>query len=157
MADYPFIELGSAEALRNFAYKGKRAAGIVGMQEDELKAAIKSALEHRGYEVAVVWGKGGGSDIVATSGNSRIVIEAKSEGASRQALGNNFLQVLGQILQRMSDDAAQYGVGLPAHASYIELVLKLPRRVRQSLRLDFYFVRPHNTTYEVGIFRWLVD
>lgn len=76
MAQYPLIDLNDAEAVRNFAYKGKK-----GIAEDEVKAAMKSTLEGRGYEVHVKWGKKSGSDILAILGGNRVVIEAKGEGA----------------------------------------------------------------------------
>jgi hypothetical protein len=149
MPSYSLIDLADAEAVRNFAYKGKR-----GIAEDEVKAAMKSTLEGRGYEVHVKWGKKSGSDIVAVIGGNRLVIEAKGEGSTRQMLGNYFLNALGEILQRMSENGIEYGIALPAHPSYVELVLKLPKRVRDALQLNFYFVRPTGTTYEVGLLRW---
>lgn len=155
MAQYSLIDLIDGEAVREFAYKGKKN-GFIGMTEDEVKAAMKSTLEGRGYEVHVKWGKKSGPDILAVVGGSRLVIEAKGEGSYRQMLGNYFLNALGEILQRMSDNLASYAIALPAHSSYIELVLKLPKRVREVLQLDFYFVRPKETTYEVGVLRWHV-
>jgi len=53
----------------------------------------------------------------------------------------------------MSDGGNAYGVALPAHSSYVELVLKLPKRVRKALQLDFYFVKRKDTAYEVGVLR----
>lgn len=144
--------MSDSETLKSFAYKGKKS-GFIGLNEDEVKAAMKSALEARGYEVRVKWGQKPGSDIEATLGG-KLIIETKGEGAYRQMLGNYFLQALGEILQRMSDPGASYGIAVPAHSSYIELILKLPKRVRQALQLDFYLVRPMDTTYEVGVFRW---
>lgn len=156
MADpsYTIVELSDPEKVRSFVAKREKDQSI-GMTEDELKAAMKSALERVSWQVRVQWGRKEGPDIEATLGNGKLVIEAKGQGKTRQALGNNFLQVLGQILQRMADQGTEYGVALPAHASYVELVLKLPKRVRQALQLNFYFVRPSGTTYEVGVFRWL--
>jgi len=149
MPSYSLIDLTDAEAVRNFAYKGKH-----GIAEDEVKAAMKSTLEGRGYEVHVKWGKKSGSDILAVIGGNRLVIEAKGEGSTRQMLGNYFLSALGEILQRMSEIGTEYGVALPAHSSYVELVLKLPKHVREALQLNFYFVRPTGTTHEVGLLRW---
>jgi hypothetical protein len=82
MPPYSLIDLADAEAVRNFAYKGKR-----GIAEDEVKAAMKSTLENRGYEVHVKWGKKSGSDILAVIGGNRLVIETKGEGSTRQILG----------------------------------------------------------------------
>ncbi len=108
MAQYSLIDLNDAEAVRNFAYKGKR-----GIAEDEVKAAMKSTLEGRGYEVHVKWGKKSGSDILAVIGTNRLIIEAKGEGSTRQMLGNYFLNALGEILQRMSESGIEYGIALP--------------------------------------------
>lgn len=152
MATYLITDLADSAGLRAFAYKAKKG-GFIGMVEDEVKSAIKSAFEARGYEVKVKWGQKAGPDIEATLG-TKIVIEAKGEGKYRQMLGNYFLQALGEILQRMSDSSTSYGIAFPAHASYVELVLNLPRRVRQALQLDFYFVKRSDTSYEVGVFKW---
>jgi len=155
VAQYSLIDLNDAEGVRKFAYKGKKN-GFIGMTEDEVKAAMKSTLEGLAYEVHIKWGQKSGSDILAVLGERRLVIEAKGEGSYRQMLGNYFLNALGEILQRMSDNLTSYAITLPAHPSYIELVLKLPKRVREVLQLDFYFVRPKETTYEVGVLRWHV-
>ncbi len=56
----------------------------------------------------------------------------------------------------MTDSGTSYGVALPAHSSYVELVLKMPKRVQEGLQLDFYFVKPTGTTHEVGLLRWHV-
>ncbi len=150
MPEYRFVDLRNSSAVQEFAYKGKTRMG-----EDDVKDAVKSALERMSYDVKVRWGQKHGIDIEATLGSAKILIEAAGEGSSRQHLGNNFLRALGEILQRMADDTLSYGIALPAHKSYIELVLKLPDRVRQLLKLDFYFVRPADNILEVGIFRHL--
>ena len=154
MPEYRFLDLENSSALKNFAYKGKRS-GFIGMGEDDVKDAIKSALERMSYDVKVCWGQKHGPDVEATLGGGKIVIEAAGEGTSRQHLGNNFLRSLAEILQRMTGESIAYGIALPAHKSYIELVLKLAHRVRQLLRLDFYFVRPSENAVEVGVFRHL--
>ncbi len=152
--EYRLIDLENSSALRSFAYKGK-TAGFIGLGEDDVKDALKSALERMSYDVKVCWGKKHGRDIEATLGSARFVIEAVGEGSSRQHLGNNFLRVLGESLLRMTDENVSYAIALPAHSSYVELVLKIPTRVRLALRLDFYLVRPSASGYEIGVFRYL--
>ena len=151
---YSIIELTNAGEVETFVPRAK-SVDSTGMTEDELKAAMKTALERVCWEVHIQWGQKGGVDIEASSGMRKLILEVKGQGKTRQALGNNFLQLLGQILQRMSDESVEYGVVLPAHASYAALALKLPKQVRQALRLDFYFVRRSGTTYDIGVFRWL--
>ncbi len=80
MSQYSLTELSDAEAVRKFAYKGKKN-GFIGMTEDEVKAAMKSTLETWGYEVQVKWGQKSSSDILAVSGERRLVIEAKGRKA----------------------------------------------------------------------------
>ncbi|HXJ95301.1 MAG TPA: hypothetical protein VMT20_20865 [Terriglobia bacterium] len=146
--------MSTAEDVRKFVPQG-RSVNSTGMTtEDELKAAIKIALERVCWEVRTQWGRTGGVDIEARLGSRKLTLEVKGQGKTRQALGNNFLQVLGQILQRMSDPSSEYGVVLPAHASYADLVLRLPKHAREVLRLDFYFVRRSGTTHDIGVLRW---
>lgn len=75
MANYPIVDIGIPEALKAFAYKGKKG-GFLGLNEDEIKSAMKSALEGHGYEVKVKWGRKPGPDIEAFSGR-KLVLEAK--------------------------------------------------------------------------------
>jgi len=86
---YSQTELGNSDAVRAFAYKGKKG-GFIGMVEDEVKAALRSAFEKRAYEVVIHWGQKGGPDFEAKLGSSRVLIEAKGEGSYRQMLGNYF-------------------------------------------------------------------
>jgi len=156
MPKYTLIELGSLVAARDFFYKGKRG-GFISFSEDDVKDAVKSALQAMSYDVKVMWGKKHGIDVVATLGTTRILIEAIGEGTSRQHLGNNFLRVLAEILLRMTDEQASYGIALPAHRSLIDLVGSIPKRIRQVLRLDFYFVKPSDDLIEVGCLRYYVE
>lgn len=74
------------------------------LAEDEVKAAIRDRFEAAGYAVAVAWGKIRGIDIDARRGDERWAIEAKGEAPTDQMGGNYFLNALGELLQRMSDD-----------------------------------------------------
>jgi hypothetical protein len=44
-----------------------------------------------------------------------LIIEAKGEVRSDQQQGNNFLNALGELLQRMDDPEAAYALALPAN------------------------------------------
>lgn len=81
--------------------------------EDEVKQAMKEHLEVKGYRVDVRWGKERGIDIVADGPDGRLIIEAKGDAPTPQMQGNYFLGALGELLQRMSDPDATYGIALP--------------------------------------------
>ena len=111
------------------------------VSEDEVKAAVKTYLEERGYEVRVAWGRTRGIDIEATGLDGRILIEAKGEVASQPQKTNYFLGALGELIQRMSDEQATYGLALPDNRTYRGLVERLPNLAKQRLRLRVLFVR----------------
>jgi len=87
------------------------AAGLV--SEDEVKEAVRAHLESRGYEVAVAWGRSHGIDLHATGPEGRIAIEAKGDVPSRPQQTNYSIGALGELVQRMSDPEASYGLALP--------------------------------------------
>jgi len=108
--------------------------------EDEVKAAVKAHLEAQGYQVEVVWGKGRGIDVEASRAGSRLVVEAKGEVASQPQKTNYFLHALGELVQRMSNQEADYGLALPDNGTFRGLVDRLPRLAKDRLRLRVYFV-----------------
>lgn len=143
----PLIWLADSHAVKQFGY-----AGEAHLTEDQVKAAIKRALEAQGWSTAVAWGHIHGIDIEAISGDERFVLEAKGEGASNPARSVNFDGALGELIRRMSAPGARYGLALPAHRQFVSLVARLPLWIRQRLDLWFFFVRPHAQEMEVGVF-----
>jgi hypothetical protein len=87
-----------------------RAASL---SEDEVKQGAKEYLEAAGFHVTVAWG--------------------------RQQV-NYFLGALGELLQRMSDPEATYGLALPDSQQYRGLAARLPALAWQRLRLTVLFV-----------------
>lgn len=119
------------------------------LSEDEVKLAVRDHLEAQGYRVTVMWGGARGIDIEALRGDERLVIEAKGEVASDQQQGNYFLGALGELVQRMSDEDAQYGLALPDNRRYRGLAARLPELARRRLRLIVYFVRREGAGFAV--------
>lgn len=111
------------------------------LTEDEVKQAVKSYLEARGYEVSVAWGRARGVDIDARCATGRILIEAKGAVSLQPQQVNYFLGALGELVQRMSDDTATYALALPDNSQYRGLVSRLPPLARERLRLVVYFAR----------------
>ena len=64
---------------------------------------------------------------------------------------NFFLAALGQILQRMSDERADYAIALPGHKKFIRLARAVPARVRKALNLYFWFVFPEDDEYKIAV------
>jgi hypothetical protein len=111
--------------------------------EDEVKAAVRDHLHALGYSVQVAWDRTRGIDIDARHADGRRhVIEAKAEtGASGPQQVNYFIGMLGELLQRMDDEAATYGIALPENRQYRGLVDRLPRLARDRIGLVFWVCR----------------
>jgi hypothetical protein len=111
------------------------------LSEDEVKRAVKDHLEALGYIVTVAWGRAPGADIDACHPGRRIIIEAKAAVALAPQQANYFLGALGELLQRMEDPDARYGLALPDNRQYRNLVGRLPELAKQRLGLVIFFVR----------------
>lgn len=110
------------------------------LTEDEVKAAVKAQLEAEEWTVRVAWGRERGIDIEARRAGERLLIEAKGEAPPGPQQVNYFLGALGELVQRMDDPTARYGLALPGHRQYRGLVERLPRVARDRLHLVVYFV-----------------
>ena len=112
------------------------------ISEDEVKGAVRDHLEAGGFEVHVAWGRVRGIDIEANNSDGRrYVIEAKAEtGTSGPQQVNYFLGMLGELLQRMDDPGAAYGIALPDNSQYRGLVERLPQLARERLGLVVFWV-----------------
>jgi hypothetical protein len=94
---------------------------MIWYKEKNVQAVIKNKLEQKGFKITADSGNSGhGVDLKAYHRKQRYywIIEVKgypggnSEVAQRQ---NYFWQVLGQILGRMTQENACYGICLPDH------------------------------------------
>lgn len=121
------------------------------LTEDEIKAAVRQRLIAGGYHVRVAWGRERGIDIEATRAETpdRLVIEAKGEAALQPQQANYFLGALGELIQRMDDPSARYGLALPDNRQYRGLVQRLPALVWTRLSLIAFFVRRLPDGYNV--------
>lgn len=120
--------------------------------EDVVKRAVKEHLEDLGFVVAVAWGRERGIDIDARHPDGRrYVIEAKGGVASGPQQVNYFLGALGELLQRMSDPNAVYGLALPDNRQYRGLVDRLPSLARRRMGLAVFWVRQDDEGWVVQI------
>lgn len=110
------------------------------LTEDEVKQGAKQFLEAAGFSVTVAWGHQRGIDISAVSGSEILFIEAKGSAQNPPQQVNYFLGALGELLQRMSDPAASYGLALPDNSQYRGLVSRLPALTWERLKFTVLFI-----------------
>jgi hypothetical protein len=119
--------------------------GAVFLTEDEIKQGAKEYLEAAGFSVTVAWGRQRGIDIRAVSGAEVMLLAAKGTAVNPPRQVNCFLCSIGELLQRMSDSAATYGLALPDSREYRGLAGRLPVLAWQRLRLTMLFVSRDDT------------
>jgi hypothetical protein len=73
--------------------------------------------------------------------DGRYLIEAKAEGGKNGPQQvNYFVGMLGELVQRMDDVQASYGIALPDNRQYRGLVNRLPALAKERLRLAVFWV-----------------
>jgi hypothetical protein len=82
------------------------------------------------------------------------LIEAKGDAPTPQMQGNYFLGALGELLQRMDDPEAQYGLALPDNSRFRGLVERFPLLAVERLRLRVFLVKAEGTTRTVRELNW---
>ncbi len=102
--------------------------------------AVRAHVTARGFDVAVAWGRVRGIDIDARHPDGcRYLIEAKAEvGKNGPQQVNYFVGMLGELVQRMDDVQASYGIALPDNRQYRDLVNRLPALTKERLRLAVF-------------------
>ena len=80
-------------------------------------------------------------DLVCTdpTGEYRL-IEAKGSSENTAIFGNVFYECTGQIMQRMQDRQAKYGMAFPADLRFVRQDRKIAQWVRSLLHLHYLFV-----------------
>jgi hypothetical protein len=110
------------------------------LAEDDVKAAVKHHLEDEGWVVRVAWGRERGVDIDARRGGERFYLEAKGEAANPPQQVNYFLGALGELVQRLHEPSATYGLALPDSPQYRGLLQRLPTLAWERLHLTALLV-----------------
>jgi len=107
-------------------------------ERDVVVPAFRRWLETHGWETEV---ETEFVDVLARRGNNTIYAEAKGRTKSRAGAGLDTLY--GQLLRRMpveevDDPTTRFAVVIPTGAE--EAALRVPKRVRDLLRIDIYTV-----------------
>jgi hypothetical protein len=119
------------------------------MSEDQVKTALKTILERDGWSVKVAWGRARGIDIVALRGAERWVIECKGTGSILPMQNNYFVGVIGELIQRMSDERAKHSIAFPDVPKFRRLWSELPAMVKDRLKLSALLVSEDGTVSEI--------
>jgi hypothetical protein len=120
------------------------------LTEDEIKRALEQYLEAEGYDVlSIAWGHSRGIDIEAEGPDGRMLLEVKGDAPTPQMQGNYFLGALGELLQRMDDPDATYGIVLPDNHRFRGLVERFPSEARRRLGLVWIFVSRTEIGYKI--------
>ena len=111
-----------------------------GLQEDDVKKVLADYLKNDSWKCEVAWGHKQGSDIIATKGDEKWIIEVKGPGSRQPMRVNYFISILGETLQRMNDDKARYSIAFPDLEQYRKLWDKLPTLAKQRTTIDLILV-----------------
>ena len=107
-------------------------------------------LESNGWSLKVAWGRERGIDIEALRGAERWIIECKGTGSLAPMQNNYFVGVIGELMQRMSDDRAKHSIAFPDLPKFRRLWSELPRTVKERLRLSALFVSGDGNVAELS-------
>lgn len=119
------------------------------ISEDAVKSAMTAHLEADGWSATVAWGRQRGIYIDARRGDECLIIEAKGAAPAGPQQVNYFLGALGELVQRMNDPTADYGLVFPDNRQYRGLVERLPMLARERLGLRIWFVDRNGEVAEV--------
>jgi hypothetical protein len=142
------LEVSQGESLP--ASGGKSIEVIDPLSKDEVKRKLQAWLEGIGWNVVVTWGRSQGINIDARQSGRRWVIEAKGRGSLDPMRANYFLEVLGELLQQMSDSEAKYSVALPDLPQFRRLWNRLPDLAKRRTGISALFVNDSGRIREVA-------
>jgi hypothetical protein len=117
--------------------------------EDSVKRTIQEWLHADGWTTEVKWAREHGTDIHARKSDLCWLIEVKGRGSLPAMRVNYFLMILGEIMQRMSDDSARHSIALPDIPQYRKLWDRLPPLARSRLQVSALFVSQAGTVVEL--------
>jgi hypothetical protein len=120
------------------------------ISEKRIKQVLEQFLESRGWKYEITWNHGSGTDIEARRGSERWIIQVKGSGLFQPASLNNFLSVLGEIVQRMDDPGSKYSIALPDLEQFHRLWERLPGLAKARISVTALFVDIEGRITEEG-------
>lgn len=117
--------------------------------EEELKKHLRKWLDLQGWKTTIAWGKAHGVDILAEREHERWIIEVKGCGSRSAMRVNYFISILGELLQRMQNEAWRYSIALPDLPQYRNLWSRLPGLAKTRTTISALFVKPDGSVIRV--------
>jgi hypothetical protein len=109
--------------------------------EKKIKQVLENYLTSRGWGSEIVWSTSNhGIDIEARRGAERWIIQVKGSTSFPAVLINNFLLVLGEIVQRMDEPDCKYSIALPDIEQFRRLWERLPELAKSRMQVTALFV-----------------
>jgi len=118
------------------------------ISEKKIKKVLSDYLAYRGWELEVPWGTSHSIGIEAKLDNHRWIIQVKGSASFHPIIVNNFLSVLGEILQRMDNPNSKYSVALPDKDQFRRLWRRLPGLAKSRMGISALFVNPEGRVVE---------
>jgi len=90
-----------------------------------------------------------GIDVVALRGSEKWIIECKGTGSIPPMQNNYFVGVVGELLQRMTDERAKHSIAFPDVPKFRRLWAEFPTMVKERLKLSVLFVSGNGSIMEI--------
>jgi len=118
------------------------------ISEKEIKKILSCYLTFQGWQIENHEDNRNNIDISARLGSGRWIIQVKGTGSSQPLKVNNFLSVLGEILQRMDDPYTKYSIAFPDKKEFHRLWGRLPGLAKSRIEITALFANPRGQVVE---------
>jgi hypothetical protein len=119
------------------------------ISEKKIKQVLENHLIKYGWEPKIAWYINGHNvDIEAKRNTERWIIQVKGSSFLHSVQINNFISVLGEILQRMDDPDCKYSIALPDLEPFHKFWERLPGLAKSRLQTTALFVNFEGDVHE---------
>jgi hypothetical protein len=121
------------------------------LSDKRMKQILEAYLVSLGWKPEIAWGHTHGVDINGLCGSRHWIIEVKGSEPNNLTPVNSFVEMLGQVLQRMDDPACKYSVAFPDLEQYRRLWERLPALAKNKTGITALFVNPAGRVSEISL------
>ncbi len=110
------------------------------LSEDKAKDILNDWLCNDNWQTEIAFGNKRGADIIATKESAKWIIEVKGTASRPPMFNNYFLQIIGEILQRMDNPNVKYSIAFPNNQKFRRLWNELPVEAKRRLNISMLVV-----------------